>query len=162
MAPTEDMGTSAAGCCTAGKAKGKAKGKAESKAKDMLCATSAAWAVREPGARAACEQGRSPSLAMRLLRRRSLLALVEPPEVEFLEGAAAVLAPPQVPPKSPEVESPEVEFHEDAAALTDGEEDDGEETEDLGSGVQKKPAAGWCVAERERPSSTRVSASSPY
>ena len=54
-------------------------------------------------------------------------------------GAAAVLAPPQVPPKSPEVESPEVEFLEDAAALTDGEEDDGEETEDLGSGVQKKP-----------------------
>ena len=39
---------------------------------------------------------------------------------------------------------------EDAAALTDGEEDDGEETEDLGSGVQKKPAAGWCKAERER------------
>ena len=43
-----------------------------------------------------------------------------------------------------------MEFLEDAAALTDGEEDDGEETEDLGSGVQKKPAAGWCKAERER------------
>ena len=78
--------------------------------------------------------------------------------MEFLEGAAAVPVPPQVPPKSPEVESPEVEFLEDAAALTDGEEDDGEETEDLGSGVQKKPAAGWCVAEREGPSGTRVSA----
>ena len=97
------------------------------------------------------------TLATRLRRRKSLPALVESPEVEFLEGAAAAPVPPQVPPKSPEVV-----ILEDAAALTDGEEDDGEETEDLGSGVQKKPAAGWCVAERERPSSTRVSASSPY
>ena len=46
------------------------------------------------------------------------------------------------------MESPEVEFLEDAAALTDGEEDDGEETEDLGSGVQKKPAAGKVTRDR--------------